>query len=332
MVNSEVIENKYEVLTLKENFDTKFAQDLIRGFKSNPKFIRPVYLYDKIGSQLFEEICQLPEYYPTRSETEILKNYSVEIANYFKDDITLVELGSGSSIKTDYLIKAFLSVAENVEYIPIDVSGTILKESAVTLNQTYPTLIVNPIVALYEDGISQIENNFNKTKLILWLGSSIGNFDREDAVAFIQQICENLQVSDRLLIGIDLDKKKAILEKAYNDSAGITAKFNLNLLRRINNEFGADFILNNFRHKAIFNKKKGRIEMHLISNCKQKVFLSDLDLDVTVKKNEAIHTENSYKYTQTQIEKFSEGAGLKLVKQWFDSKQWFSLNLFEIPV
>jgi len=210
----------------------------------------------------------------------------------------------------------------------MDVSESILLKSYSKLKEKYPSLNIRPIIALYKDGISQISNITKKSKLVLWLGSSIGNFETEKAINFLHKIVQNLSNSDGILIGMDLRKDKEILERAYNDSAGITAIFNLNLLSRINRELGGNFDLKNFKHIALFNEKEGRIEMYLQSLNRQNVQIKSLELEVNFIKNELIHTENSYKYTLEEINYLSNSAGLNLQKQWFDSKKWFSLNLF----
>ena len=312
------------------NFEKTFASDIRRGLTAADKSIPCIYFYDRKGSELFEEICRLQEYYLTHAESEILEKSADDIAGIFPANISLIELGSGSSIKTQYLIKAFLARNGNLDYIPIDVSENILKESAAKLSHKYPGLTVNPVTARYKEGIDLIEHRQHNPKLILWLGSSIGNTDREGAVRFLRHICDRIPLQDRLLIGIDLLKDRSILERAYNDSAGITAQFNLNLLSRINRELGGDFRPAGFSHLALFNEKKGCIELFLRSTVRQKVKISTLGLEVIFSEGELIHTEDSYKYSLADIETLAKNSDLILENQWFDSKKWFSLNLFAL--
>jgi L-histidine N-alpha-methyltransferase len=327
MDQKEMDEHNYKAVKLTHNFETTFAKDVFQGLSAPKKYIPPVYFYDDTGSELFEKICQQSEYYLTRTEAEILENHSSELATLFSKHTSLIELGSGSAQKTRYLIEAFLTYYGKVEYFPIDVSESILLKSSTQLKESYPSIKIKPVVALYKDGISQINTHTVNPKLVIWLGSSIGNFETEKAVKLLKKIGQNLSDADRILIGMDLRKDREILEKAYNDSAGITANFNLNLLSRINNELCGNFSLKNFKHIALFNDVAGRIEMYLESLNQQNVKIVDLDLEVNFNKNERIHTENSYKYTLEEINYLSNSAGLKLYRQWFDSNQWFSLNL-----
>ncbi|MFC1583074.1 L-histidine N(alpha)-methyltransferase [Candidatus Neomarinimicrobiota bacterium] len=305
-----------------------FADDVRNGLSAPRKYIPYVYFYDDRGSRLFEEICRQPEYYPTRAETEILQMYSAEIANLINKNAVLIELGSGNSIKTRYLIEAFLERHGNAHYIPIDVSDTILEASAADLRSHYSHLTIEPVVARYDDGLARIEETHQEPKLVLWLGGSIGNLGQKEAAAFLNNIVLGLTRHDQLLVGIDLFKDKSVLESAYNDSAGVTAEFNLNMLNRINNELGGNFNLGNFSHQAIFNEAAGRIEMYLRSNLAQTIRIADLDLDIELADGELIHTENSYKYKLKEIETLGYRIGRRLKKQWLDSKRRFSLNLF----
>ena len=318
----------YDVITESQlDFDEIFADDVRKGLLAEQKSLPCVYFYDARGSQLFEQICSLPEYYPTRTEAEILKNHAKEIAVHFPPNTKIVELGSGSSVKTRYLLEAFLNRYGKAEYIPIDVSQTILEESAENLEMAYPNLTVNPITALYEDGFSLLDKTDNAPHLVLWLGSSIGNFTKSEAIHFLKRLTSNLSGDDQLLIGMDLIKSRHILEAAYDDTAGVTAEFNLNLLTRINRELGGNFKLNNFRHQAIFNSSEGRVEMYLKSTKKQSVFIDALELEVTFDEDERIHTENAHKFSLDDINNLASALNLNIRHQWFDDKKWFSLNL-----
>lgn len=305
-----------------------FANDIRDGLLANPKFLPCVYFYDDRGSMLFEKICQLPEYYLTRAETEILSTYRKKIVDHFNKHTMIAEFGSGSSVKSRILIESFIQEYGICHYTPIDVSKKILEESSTSLSYDYPELNIDPIAARYEEGIKQLSSFENKNKLIISLGSSIGNFYRHEAVNFLLNIATELSLADHLLIGIDLQKDKTILEKAYNDASGITAEFNLNILNHINNKLYGNFNPSNFRHQAIYNESQGRIEMYLVSNCDHKVYLESIDLSIEFQKHERIHTENSYKYSLPEIENLGELSGLQIIDQWFDKNQLFSLNLF----
>jgi len=307
----------------------KFARDVRIGFSKSPKALPCLYFYDSTGSTLFERICRQPEYYCTRAEAEILRQHAGDIAAIFPNPSQIVELGSGNSEKTRILLEAFLNLQIPTTYHPIDISPGILTESATRLNHFYPALDIQPIAARYEDGLALLDST-DKNVLLTWLGSSIGNYEPESAKAFITRLGDQLSTGDRMLLGIDLVKDPAVLEAAYNDHAGITADFNLNILTRINRELDGEFHLEWFDHRAVYNSEEGRIEMYLVSNCDQDVRINGLGLTVSFLKGESIHTENSYKYNTGQIRELGRSAGLRLLHQWFDSGKQFSLNLFEI--
>ncbi len=323
------IEERFTLTTTDDDvFINNFSDDVKKGLTSELKYLPFVYFYDHIGSQLFEKICELPEYYLTRTETDILEANANDIVSKFTEKTVLVELGSGSSVKTRILIEAFLERQSLAHYTPIDVSHQMLEESSCSLLEKYPGLEINAIVARYNEGIDQLNIQTDQQNLITWLGSSIGNFDRSEVTTLLQHIQGIMLPNDRFLIGIDLQKEKTILENAYNDAQGVTAEFNLNLLTHVNRELGANFDLEDFVHQAIYNEKIGRIEMYLVSNINQKVFISELDLEVSFKENETIHTENSFKYSLDGIDMLAEETGLYVEQQWFDSERLFSLNLF----
>ncbi|MEE9189829.1 MAG: L-histidine N(alpha)-methyltransferase [Candidatus Neomarinimicrobiota bacterium] len=328
-MSTSTIEERFTLITSDEEiFINKFSGDVKAGLTSEPKYIPFVYFYDHIGSQLFEKICELPEYYLTRSETNILKTNVNDIVFQFPKETALVELGSGSSTKTRILIEAFLQHQGLACYTPIDVSRQMLEESSHALLKSYPDLEITAIAARYNEGLHQLNMQTKQQKLIIWLGSSIGNFDRLEVTTFLQRIQKEMFHRDRLLIGIDLRKDRTIIENAYNDTQGVTAEFNLNLLTHVNRELGGNFNLKNFYHQAIYNEEIGRIEMYLVSNSDQKVFISELDLEVSFAANETIHTENSFKYSLDEINMLAEQTGLYVEQQWFDSERLFSLNLF----
>ncbi len=310
--------------------NSQFARDIQLGLSAPDKYIPCVYFYDDLGSQYFDQICRLPEYYPSWAETEILSKYSRQIAELCPAITRLIELGSGSSVKTRSVIDAYVKRNKHFEYIPIDVSKNILAESSEVLNRLYPELKVTPLPLRYEDGLKQLRDINDDPKMIMWLGSSIGNYEKSDAVRFVKKIADAMNERDRLLIGIDLIKQSHILERAYNDAAGVTARFNLNILKRINRELDSNFNTDYFTHEAVYNSAKRRIEMYLKSRREQKIWIKKVNMEVYLNSDEYIHTENSYKYSLDEIDQLAEAAGMIVQKQWFDTNRWFSSNLFSL--
>jgi L-histidine N-alpha-methyltransferase len=304
-----------------------FGREVRAGLSSRPKRLACRYFYDHQGALLFEEICNLPEYYLTRAEREILQQRAPEIASLFSEPVTLLELGSGSAIKTRLLIEALLRRHDALRYVPVDISHEMLEESSKALTEAYPKLEILAVAAEYQVGLQRLREERDRPRLILWLGSNVGNLDRSDAVRFLRSIGETMSLSDRLLVGIDLRKDRAVLEAAYDDAAGVTARFNLNLLARINRELGGRFDLSAFRHRAVYNQEVGRVEMYLDSLCEQRVRIDRLELDVPFAAGEAIHTENSYKYSLAEIDALAQSAGLRVERQWLDAAGRFSENL-----
>ena len=307
---------------------TKFAGDVEAGLTECPKSLPYQYFYDHEGSLLFEEICQLPEYYLTRAERKILQERAVEVASLFPEEVTLVELGSGNAVKTRLLIEAFFQRHGALRYLPVDISPTVLEESSQKMLEEFPTLEISAIIAEYHDGLNHLKTVVQGAKLILWLGSSVGNMERSEAASFLQGVQDTMSPWDRLLVGIDLRKDRAVLEKAYDDSQGVTAQFNRNILTRINRELGGHFDITSFDHRAVYKEAPGRVEIHLVSTRDQRVFIEHLGLEVSFKAGETIHTENSYKYNVSEIETLATAAGLRIERQWFDAERRFSENLF----
>jgi dimethylhistidine N-methyltransferase len=308
----------------------EFAQAVGRGLTSKPKWLPCCYFYDEEGSRLFEEICELPEYYLPRAEREILTNRAPELAGRFTETVDLVELGSGNAVKTRLLIEALLRHQERLRYVPIDICRAVLDNSARGLLEAYPELEVVAVEAEYQEALRYLQLNTPRAKLILWLGSNVGNFDRTEAGAFLRQVSGTLAVRDRLLVGSDLRKDATVLQRAYDDAHGVTAAFNLNLLARINRELGGRFDLAAFQHRAVYNDPAGRIEMYLVSRRARRVRIDNLDLDVGFSAGEAIHTENSYKYSLEEIDTLASTAGLRIEAQWLDSRRQFSVNLMRL--
>jgi len=306
-----------------------FARDVTAGLASEPKHLSCRYFYDSEGSGLFAAICELPEYYLTRAETEILQRHAREIASVVPDEVTVIELGSGNAVKTRLLLQALLP-GRQVRYVPIDICRPVLEESAAGLMQRFPSLEIFAVAAEYHEGLRYLRSESDRPRLILWLGSNIGNFTRAEAATFLRRIRDTMTPADRMLVGVDLRKDRAVLEAAYDDAAGVTAAFNLNLLARINRELDGDLDLGAFRHRAIYNPDLGRIEMYLVSTRAQRVTIGRLGLKVAFAPGEAIHTENSYKYSLTEIDEVSKAAGLLAERCWQDAEGRFSLQLFRI--
>ena len=315
-----------------ETISDDFAADVKKGLTSTPKYLLSKYLYDEEGSRLFEEICTLDEYYLTRAEREILEKEESNISAKFSEKISLVELGSGNAEKTRLLIDAFLKRSGELRYVPIDISRIVLEDSSAQLLEDFDRLEVHAIWATYQQGIDQLRLDSDRPRLILFLGSNIGNFERETALGFLQSIRHVMSSKDRLLIGIDLRKSKEVLEATYDDARGITAQFDLNILTRINRELGGNFKRDTFRHRAVYDEEEGRVESYLVSRFPQTVCIKDIDLKIRFGTDETIHTENSYKYSFEEIDQLARDAGLKVEERWLDGKGRFSLNLLAADV
>src|SRR5215212_6411482 len=256
-----------------------FTEDVRKGLVASPKRFLPKYFYDELGSQLFEAICLLPEYYLTRAENEILTRYSDEIAGSFDGQITLVEMGSGSASKTRLIIEALLRHQPELRFMPVDISASALESSSRILLQSYPRLKIEAYAADYFAGLAELGKRPRRRTLALFLGSNISNFDRDEANRFLRAMRSVLHKGDALLLGADLKKDPVILEAAYNDALGVTSAFNLNVLARINRELNGTFDLRAFRHRAFYNQEAGRIEIYIESLIDQRVRIQKLDLE-----------------------------------------------------
>ncbi len=299
---------------------------VIRGLTQTQKFLPPRYFYDDKGSQLFEQICALPEYYPTRTEAAILEQYAGEVAR-MTGTCELVELGSGSSTKTRLLLDAYQGLGYPLRYLPIDVSASILEEGARRLLKDYPSLQVRGLVSTYEQALKKLKPAPLPARMIFFLGGTLGNFSQQECDRFFSQITAALEAGDYFLLGIDLQKPTDILEAAYNDSQGVTAAFNLNVLQHLNRRFRGNFDLSLFEHWAFYNQSELQIEMHLVSRRSHSVCLEALDLTVDFAEEETILTEISRKFNLQQMQQYLEAQGLPPIQVWTDSKQWFGLLL-----
>jgi L-histidine Nalpha-methyltransferase len=303
---------------------TTDESDMLAGLFQKPKHIPSRFFYDQRGSALFDRICNLSEYYVTRTETDILESIAPLLRSMLADVDCIVELGSGMSKKTRLVLDALGK--RPARYIPIDVSQTIM-DVARDLCQRYNNLSVTGIVDTYEAGLEHVKSMNVGKKLVLFLGSSIGNFEKKDATKFLSTIRSSMEKGDVLLIGIDLVKQKSTIEKAYNDSLGITAEFNLNMLRRINAELAGQFILDDFEHVAVYNQKKRRIEMYLKSKRDHNVTIGDKT--VSFEKDELVCTEYSHKYSKHDFTKMLHKAKYKTKNIWTDENQYFAVILAE---
>jgi len=303
-----------------------FAQELSISIRQKQKAINPKFFYDQKGSQLFEKICVLPEYYLTRTEISILKQLDGKLQSYLDGNFRLVELGSGSSQKTRLLIDMLTRLQKHVEYFPIDISK-ILKTSSVALQSDYKKLHITGIIDNYENGLEFVKKYDDMKNLIVFLGSSFGNFDPENGIKFLQKINSSMKKDDLFLVGLDLVKDKDVLCQAYNDSQGITAQFNLNVLSRINSELGGNFDTSKFVHHAVYNENQNKIELYLRSLSKQTVEIPNADLMLEIDEDELIHTENSHKYTISQIKQMFTITGYQIKDMWNDDNRYYSLVL-----
>ena len=309
----------------------RFAEEVRRGLSATPKFLLPHYFYDALGSALFGAICELPEYYVTRAEIEILTRHAAEIAAALGEPARLVELGSGSARKSRLLIEALLSQQDELEYMPVDVDPSVLESSSRMLLDEFAELTIHAVCADFRDpaiALSDISPDDGLRTVVLFLGSSIGNLDFEAAVSMLASLRTLLSPGDALFLGADLKKSKAVLEPAYDDPLGVTAAFNLNLLGRINRELGGNFDLAAFAHRAFYNEAEGRIEMHLVSRRAQSVRVGADTFSFA--EGESIHTENSYKYDEATLDAIAARAGYRIERRWTDSRAWFADVLMRV--
>lgn len=295
--------------------------EVISGLVKQQKQLPSKYFYDQCGSDLFEQISYLDEYYLTDCEKEILKENIKEIAEYIGSNVMLIELGSGNSYKTRFLLE---ELSEMSTYIPVDISEEYLLKTVNQLRLEYPKISIIPIFADYTSHFDlPVSGSDNQKQIVFFPGSTIGNFDLKEVRSFLSNIAEIIAEDSEMLIGVDLKKEAEVLEAAYNDQQGITAQFNKNIIKHINRKLGADFTIDKFKHKAFYNEQAGRVEMHLVSAEQQTVTIDDTVFQF--EEGESIHTENSYKYSIDEFEELvSEWYNVK--KVWTDEKDYFSLQ------
>jgi L-histidine Nalpha-methyltransferase len=311
------------------------AMDVAAGLSSRPKTLSPKYFYDAAGSVLFDEITRLPEYYLTQTEHSILVENAREILKTAADghvdvspldELTVLELGAGSATKTLTILRELQNLQGRCVFIPIDVSQSALDEAVIRMSEELPGIEVRPEVLDYTESLAGLEQVEGR-KLVLYIGSSIGNFEPFHAGSLLRKVRAALNPGDALLLGTDMRKPEDVLLPAYDDRRGVTAAFNKNILTHINRELNADFDLDSFQHRAIWNSSQSRIEMHLESLRTQSVAIPALGMQVRFARGETIHTENSYKFTMPMIEAIANNGGFSLERTWTDPRGWFTVHL-----
>lgn len=307
----------------------EYAAEVVDGLTARPKRLPCKLLYDEHGSMLFERITELPEYYLTRTELQILRENSREIAVAACPPLSVVELGAGTATKTSTLLQAIARQQIRVKYFPVDISPSALDQAKKSVRARLPGALVQPLVADFGQGFRFLRE-IGGRKLVLYLGSSIGNFDWEAAIALLSNVGQQLASGDALLLGTDMLKSQEILLPAYDDAQGVTSEFSKNILRRINRELDADFDLNSFRHVAEWSPHCSRMEIFLESTRAQRVVLRLTRTDVRFAEGERIHTENSYKYTPEMVDRMLCASGFTREKTWFDGRKWFGLHLARV--
>lgn len=303
----------------------RFYKDVVRGLSADAKYLDSKYFYDKEGDKLFTEIMACPEYYPTRCEMEIFSQQSAAISRLFRqygEELELVELGAGDATKSIHLLRSLVEDRVNFTYYPIDISSNVIKQLEDKLPLALPGLQVKGLNGEYFEMLKQLGNTAGKRKVVLFLGSNIGNIPSDGVVDFCKELRRYLNKGDLAFIGFDLKKDPRTILAAYNDKGGITRRFNLNLLYRINNELGADFDLSKFEHYPVYDPGTGTCKSYLVSLAEQRVCVGDTEC-FDFKEGEPIHTEISQKYAVAQTDELAAATGFKPVKHLFDSRHWF---------
>jgi dimethylhistidine N-methyltransferase len=306
-----------------------FAQDVVFGLTAPQKWLPPKYFYDERGAQLYQQICALREYYLYRAEMEILSTYATEMHAEI-GDLALVELGPGNATKTRHLLMAYERAGQPFRYCPVDISREVLWRTANRLLHEYSRIEIRAMHADFAEQPEVIQAFQLEKKAVAFFGSTLGNFTPRESLEFLQHTAAILGPKDVFLLGIDLKKSPAVLVPAYDDTQGVTAAFNLNVLRRINYELGGQFDLQRFEHLALYNAERGRIEMHLRSRLAQHVLITKVGQTLSFRKNETIHTESSYKYTVDEVCNLGDRANLVLHRSWFDARRYFMIALFRL--
>ena len=303
-----------------------FAQEVKEGLTASPKRLSSKYFYDEQGSRLFQEIMKLPEYYLTRSEFEVFSTRKTAIGELLANqagEFDLVELGAGDGTKTRILLREFLDQGLTFSYLPVDISEDALNNLVRALKEELPSLVVEGVAQEYFEGLRQLKLNSQRKKLVLFLGSNIGNFNDQEALKFMRSLRDQLNPGDMLMVGFDLRKDPRLILAAYNDSAGVTREFNLNLLRRINRELGANFDLEKFDHYPVYDPMTGEARSYIVSKEAQEVYIEAINQTISFGLAEPIHTEISRKYTLEQVATLGKEAGFEPLVEYFDGRQYF---------
>lgn len=316
---------------LVQKLDSPFKQEVYEGLSANPKFLSSKYIYDKAGDQLFQDIMNMPEYYLTDTEFSILEKYKTQLATLFSNgsqQFHLIEMGAGDGKKTKILLRHFTANNLNFTYCPIDISQNALDSLQINLNEEIPNLNVEPLQGFYFETLRKLNVATEERKVILFLGSNIGNLLHEQAIEFLSQIQGFMQPNDLLFIGFDQKKNPQTILDAYNDAAGITARFNKNLLVRINREMNANFDVDCFTHWEVYDPESGTAKSYLVAQSPQEVRIEKLNLDITFDAWETIHTEISQKYDDKTVHWLAEQSGLKVLKEFSDQQHYYKNYLF----
>lgn len=314
------------------SFNSVFEQEVYQGLIDFPKHLSSKYFYDAKGDKLFQEIMKLPEYYLTDSELEILQDHKEAIAGHFSSDgeaFKLIELGAGDGTKTRILLRYLQENRTSFQYLPIDISANVLEELTTSLKSEFPGLAVRPVQGTYFESLDEICRIEHQRKVILFLGSNIGNLLHPQAVKFLVQVQEVMSANDLFLVGFDQKKDPQVILDAYNDPTGITEAFNKNILTRINRELGGDFNVDNFRHWEVYDPETGTAKSYLVSQQAQEVNIKSLDLTVNFKPWETIHTEISQKYDDDVVSWLAAEAGLEIVDIFSDRNKLFKNYIFK---
>lgn len=312
--------------------DKQFAKDVQEGLSASPKRLSSKYFYDEEGDRIFQSIMEMPEYYLTRSEFEILEMNKKPLLELFKNGsgrFNLIEFGAGDGLKTKILLRYFTSEQADFRYIPIDISGNVLQLLEEDLKEQLPGLQVEPLQDDYFQALSRLSQRAECREVVLFLGSNIGNFSESEAIDFLRKLSNNLNAGDLMLIGFDLKKDPELVRKAYNDPAGITRAFNMNLLKRINRELGGDFDLQQFQHYQMYDPQSGEARSFLISRKKQQVYIKELGEKFSFEAWEPVHVEISRKYDLPTIEKYAMHAGFEISELFYDCRHYYVNALWQ---
>ena len=312
--------------------DQQFARDVLAGLSASPKKLSSKYFYDQEGDKIFQAIMEMPEYYLTRSEYEILEMNKVDLLELFKNGsgrFNLIEFGAGDGFKTKLLLRHFVEQQTNFCYLPVDISANALQQLEKSLKEELPGLNVEPVQGDYFLALGRLKKSTDRRNVVLFLGSNIGNFTEEEAIGFLTKLGENMNRGDFLLTGFDLKKDPEVVRDAYNDKGGITRAFNLNLLKRINRELGGNFNLDGFQHYQMYDPVSGEARSFLVSRKKQEVLISGLERSFHFESWEPVHVEISRKYSMSTIEHYARKAGFETKENLFDCRHYYVDALWE---